>query len=72
MRQPEFAGVETIDVNIALATNAITLNAAEIAFQSVTISANGRQQTGAVSLDAKNEQATFTFPNGSSCGAPLA
>jgi len=57
-----FTGVETIDVNVARATNTITLNAAEIAFQSVTLTANGSAQTGAVSLNADQEQATFTFP----------
>ena len=40
----------------------ITLNALEIAFQSVTVSAAGKQQTATVSLDPAKEQATFTFP----------
>ena len=42
--------------------NSITLNSAEIAFQSVTITAAGRQQSAVVSLDAEKQQATFTFP----------
>ena len=57
-----FSSVETIDVTLAEASNTITLNAAEIAFQSVTVSAGGKEQTATVSLDADKEQATFTFP----------
>jgi aminopeptidase N/puromycin-sensitive aminopeptidase len=57
-----FSGFETIDVTLAEPLNAITLNAAEIAFQSVTVTANGQQQTAAVTLDKGKEQATFTFP----------
>ena len=40
----------------------ITLNAIEIAFQSVTVTAGGKEQTATVSLDKEKEQATFTFP----------
>ena len=57
-----FSGVESIDMKIQQPTQSITLNAIEIAFQSVEISANGKQQTGSVSLDPGKEQATFTFP----------
>jgi aminopeptidase N len=57
-----FSSVETIDVTLAEASNTITLDAAEIAFQSVTVSAGGKDQTATVSLDADKEQATFTFP----------
>ena len=58
-----FAGLETIDVKLQEPTSAITLNSAEIAFQTVTISAAGREQTATVSLDKENEQATFTVPD---------
>ena len=58
-----FSGEERINVNIEQPTNSITLNAAELKFQSVMILPNGPQQTGAVSLDADKEQATLTFPN---------
>ena len=57
-----FSGVESIDVNIAQPTQAITLNAIEIKFQSVEIFPNGPSQTGTVSLDPEKQQATFTFP----------
>jgi aminopeptidase N/puromycin-sensitive aminopeptidase len=57
-----FSGVESIEVTLAEPTDRITLNAAEIDFQSVTVTANGTQQTAAVSIDKDKEQATFTFP----------
>jgi len=57
-----FSGVESIDVQIAQPTSTITLNAAEIAFQSVAIKATGKEQKAAVTLDPAKEQATFTFP----------
>ena len=63
-----FSGDEAIDVNIQQLTNSITLNAIEITFQSVTISSNGREQTGTVSLDPEKQQATFTFPNPAPAG----
>jgi aminopeptidase N len=62
LKAATFSGVETIDVTLAEPLNAITLNAAEIAFQSVTVTANGKEQTAAVTLDKAKEQATFTFP----------
>ena len=61
LKAATFSGVETIDVTIAEPASAITLNAAEIAFQSVTATANGKQQTATVTLDKGKEQATFTF-----------
>ena len=57
-----FTGNETIDVLLAAPSNSITLNAAEIAFQSVTADAKGGTQTAQVSEDKAKEQATFTFP----------
>jgi aminopeptidase N/puromycin-sensitive aminopeptidase len=63
LKAATFSGEESIDVSISQPTNSITLNAIEIAFQSVTINSNGTQQTGTVSLDADKQQATFTFPN---------
>ena len=62
LKAATFSGVETIDVTLAEPADHITLNAAEIAFQSVTVTAGGKQQTAAVSLDKDKEQATFTFP----------
>jgi aminopeptidase N/puromycin-sensitive aminopeptidase len=63
LKAATFTGEESIDVNISQPTNSITLNAIEIAFQSVTIDSNGSQQTATVSLDSIKQQATFTFPN---------
>jgi len=62
LKAATFSGIESIDISLAEPTDRITLNAAEIAFQSVTITANGRQQTAAVALDADKQQAAFTFP----------
>ncbi len=53
-----FTGDETIDLNLAAPSNTVTLNAAEISFQSAM--AGG--QTAAVSEDKDKQQATFTFP----------
>jgi aminopeptidase N/puromycin-sensitive aminopeptidase len=63
LKAATFSGEEAIEVNISQPTNSITLNAVEIAFQSVTVVSNGSQQTGTVSLDADKQQATFTFPS---------
>ena len=62
LKAATFSGVESIDLNIAQPTRSITLNAIELAFQSVTIYPNGPGQTGTVSLDPATQQATFTFP----------
>jgi len=62
LKSATFSGEEKIDVNIAKPVQSITLNAAEIAFQSVTILPNGPEQTATVSLDAEKQQAIFTFP----------
>jgi aminopeptidase N/puromycin-sensitive aminopeptidase len=61
LKAATFSGVESIDVTLAQPTDRITLNAIEIAFQSVSATANGKQQTAAVSLDKDKQQATFTF-----------
>ena len=61
LKAATFSGVETIDVTIAEPTDRITLNAAEIAFQSVSVAAGGKQQKATVALDKEKEQATFTF-----------
>jgi aminopeptidase N/puromycin-sensitive aminopeptidase len=61
LKAATFSGVEQIDVKVGVATKTITLNAAEIDFQSVTIDSGGAQQTATVSLDENKQQATFTF-----------
>jgi len=58
-----FSGVESIDVTLTEPTGHITLNSIEIAFQTVTITAAGKNQTATIALDNAREQATFTFPN---------
>jgi aminopeptidase N/puromycin-sensitive aminopeptidase len=62
LQSATFTGEETIDVAVKEPTRAITLNAIELAFQSVTIDAGGQKQTAAVTLDENKQQATFTFP----------
>jgi aminopeptidase N/puromycin-sensitive aminopeptidase len=56
-----FSGDETIEVTLAEPTNAITLNAAEIAFQNVIVIDAGKQQKAVIALDKDKEQANFTF-----------
>jgi len=55
-----FRGRESIDVILTESTSAITLNAAEIDFDAVTITAGGRTQTARVTTDPTRETATFT------------
>ena len=62
LKSAAFTGDETIDVALKQPANSIVLNAAEITFESVSISAAGKKQTATVSLDKEKEQAAFTFP----------
>ena len=62
LKAATFAGVESIDLTVKEPVSSITLNSAEIAFKSVTVSAAGREQTATVALDKEKQQATFTFP----------
>ncbi len=62
LKDATFSGAESIDVRVKESAGSITLNAAEIAFQSVTVTAHGEQQTATVSLDTENQQATLRFP----------
>jgi aminopeptidase N len=55
-----FEGDESIDVTLVKPSSTITLNALEIDFHDVTITAGGQTQTAKVSTDEKNETATFT------------
>ena len=57
-----FRGRTTIDVQIASARTSVTLNAADISFGSVTISAAGRTQEALVTVDAAQELATLSVP----------
>ncbi len=62
LKAATFTGDESIDVTLKEPASTITLNAAEIAFQSVTITASGKEQTAKVTLDNDRQQATFTVP----------
>ncbi len=55
-----FDGDEVIDVSLSKPSNTITLNALEIDFHEVTVTAGGQTQTAKVTTDEKNEMATFT------------
>jgi aminopeptidase N/puromycin-sensitive aminopeptidase len=63
LKAATFSGNEVIDISIKEPTDAITLNAIELKFQSVEIDVrdNG-MQSGSVSLDTEKQQATLTFP----------
>ncbi len=61
LKAATFSGVESIIVNLAEPTDSITLNAAEIAFDSVTVNAGDKERKASVSLDKNKQQATFTF-----------
>ena len=57
-----FTGVEHITVTLRQPTTTIVLNAAEIEFGGVTVTAAGRSQPARVSLDPALEQARLTVP----------
>ncbi|MDE3201657.1 MAG: M1 family metallopeptidase [Acidobacteriota bacterium] len=69
LKAATFSGVESIEVSIKEPTTSITLNSAEIAYQSVEISAAGKTQTATVSLDKDKQQATFSVSNQIPAGA---
>ncbi|MGC2109775.1 MAG: M1 family metallopeptidase [Candidatus Korobacteraceae bacterium] len=54
-----FDGDETINLTLSKPTTSITLNAVEIDFHDVTVTAGGQTQTAKVASDEKNEMATF-------------
>ena len=60
LQKATFAGTERIKVTMKAAARSITLNAAEIAFESVTITAAGQSQRASVTLAPARDQATFT------------
>src|SRR5271169_1265118 len=64
-----YDGDETIDLILTKPSNTITLNALEIDFHEVTITAAGQTQTAKVSSDTKNEMATFNVDNPLPAGA---
>jgi aminopeptidase N len=63
LQKSTFSGQESIDVRILQPAGSITLNSAEIQFQSVAITQNGNTLPAQVSTAPDKEQATFTIPN---------
>lgn len=57
-----FTGSERIEVRLKAAAKSVTLNAAEIEFDTVTVSAGGRTARARVTLAPARDQATFTLP----------
>ena len=61
LKDATFTGSEKIDVVLDQPSDSITLNAAEIKFESVTAKAGGKELNATVTEDKKMEQATFKF-----------
>jgi aminopeptidase N/puromycin-sensitive aminopeptidase len=61
LKAATFTGQETIDVALLEPASAITLNAAEIKFLSVTTTVEGKAIPAKVTLDDEKQQATFDF-----------
>ena len=59
----KFTGEERIRVQVAKPTSSVTLNAAEVTFGEVTITAGGSTQQATVTLDSEKEQATLAVPS---------
>lgn len=69
LERDTFRGRETIRVELKAPTAAVILNAAEITFGEVRITAGGRTQTARVSLDEAKETATLAVPQTMAAGA---
>jgi aminopeptidase N len=69
LRAATFRGRADIRVRLATPTAAITLHAAELAFDEVRIEAGGRTVTATVTERAKDEMVTFTAPSTLPAGA---
>ncbi len=63
LKSATFTGKEEIDVTLAQPATGITLNAAQITFQNVTITAGGNTQTAKVSEDKATQEVTLQVPN---------
>lgn len=63
-----FRGKAEIRVRLDAPTTTVTLNAAEITFNEVTIDAGGRTQTAKVQTDETREMATFSVPSRMAAG----
>jgi aminopeptidase N len=68
-RTDTFGGRVAIRVRLSAQAQSITLNAAEIDFHEVTITAGGRSQAATVTLDADKETATLSVPQAIPAGA---
>lgn len=64
----KFTGDEVIDVRVVKPTNVISLNAADITFEQVTLSSAGKTQTAQVKIDADGQMATLSVPQQVSAG----
>jgi aminopeptidase N len=62
LEKATFSGEETIHARLLKPAKTITLNAAEIEFQKVEITAGSFHMVVPVTLDEKSDQATFTVP----------
>jgi aminopeptidase N/puromycin-sensitive aminopeptidase len=60
MQAARFGGEELIEVRVLRPTASVVLNALEITFQDVTITAKGKTQKAKVTPDKQNEMATLT------------
>ncbi len=61
LKAATFSGVETVDVAVMRPTQSITLNSAEINFQSVTIEVGGKNLIAKVNANEEKQQAEFKF-----------
>ena len=61
LKAATFTGKETIDVVLTEPVTTITLNSAEIKFQSVTAEVSGKKLAAKVTEEADKQQATFDF-----------
>ena len=59
LKAATFTGKEEIDVTLDKPANSITLNAAQVTFQTVTVTADGNTQTANVTENKPDEQATL-------------
>src|SRR5262245_42214342 len=66
-----FSGRVSISVRVASATRSITLNAAEIDFHDISVTAGGSTQAATVAVDQERETATLTLPRSVPAGAAI-
>jgi len=60
LKSATYTGKESIDVLLREPSATITLNAIEITFKSVKVTAGGKEQTATAALDSDKQQATLT------------